>query len=251
MGVVQVLDKASGAPFTDDDVVLTKLAGAQVTSVLRNRQEYAAATRAHKQATAELSSLQKRVRRDSVTSMSLADHVTKQRVLLNFAALAASANDHSSLVSLVYKDAAGVLEATAAALYVLDGSTGRLRAITSSDDVTEPGLGLGEGLAGYVAAHHNPVQWSATSTVASPELHPTEVQHLGVRPVFVLAVPIRDQTGDVVGVLQVRSTPHVALTVVVVYPVLFEGCPWAWWAWVQLRRRNHSAGPGGVHPSRV
>ena len=182
-------------------MVLTKLAGTQITSVLRNREDYQAAIKAHKHASAELTAMQKRVRRESITSINLADQSTKLRVLLNFASLSAAVNDVGSLVTLVCKDAASVLDAHATALYLADSNATRLISITA--DPGDSGIAFGEGIVGHVAVHHAPVQWNA-QTSSSPDLTTAEVQQLGIRPMYVLTVPLRDAHDNVAGVFQVR-----------------------------------------------
>ena len=226
IGVIQVIDKADGG-FSEDDVVLTRLMGSQITAAVRSKAEHEAAIERHRHAVSELAQVQQRARRDSLTSVSLAESVNKLKSMLQFSSLTASVSEKDSLVSLVKNTVSSLLEADAAVLLLRDAATGSFMSLASG--IETPGVPVDEGLCGHVAGSKTVLNWS-TAASTSPDLHPAESKALGIRAAFVLSIPILDTSDDVMAVLEVRCRPA---TVCRIIPT--RECSSPYWFFVPTR----------------
>lgn len=112
--------------------------------------------------------------------------------------------DPDDLFELVLSRATLAVEADRATLYVLDDSTGELVSrFVQGDEVRSIRLKRGQGVAGHVAEHGEPVL--VPDAYADPRFNPEWDLTSGYRTRSIVAVPMKNHVGRTIGVLQVLN----------------------------------------------
>jgi HD-GYP domain-containing protein (c-di-GMP phosphodiesterase class II) len=129
----------------------------------------------------------------------LARRVEKLGSILEVAKALAAERQVGALLARIVEEAARVVEAERCTLFVADRERGELwsKVALGAPEIRVP---LGSGIAGAVAAAGEPVR--SADAYADPRFNPEVDRATGYRTRSILAVPMRNTRGEVVGVLQ-------------------------------------------------
>ncbi len=144
-----------------------------------------------------------------MASLSLARRLAKLQSILEVAKAMTAERHLDRLLALVVDDAAKVAEADRCTLFLVDRERGELwsKVAHGAEAIRIP---LGAGIAGAVAATGTPIR--IEDAYADPRFEPAVDQATGYRTRSVLAVPMRNTRGEVVGVLQALNRSDGAFT---------------------------------------
>eukprot|EP00741_Cyanophora_paradoxa_P007345 tig00001107_g7105.t1 len=189
LGVLEVARRSAARPFGAPEEALLELVAAQAGTALRNALRYEGALRGKRMADELV---------EVVKSLS-------QQL------------DMPSLLEKVRRNAASILNANACVIHLVDAERHELVTVHSSSE--EPGDGrvlneeglveerrpLGEGLAGWVALNGKTLNTSSRSSVAQLKKPGERAWLLTGHFRTLLALPLHDPAGQVIGVIEVRD----------------------------------------------
>ncbi len=134
-----------------------------------------------------------------MSDLALARRLEKLQSILDVARAMTAERRLDRLLALVVDEAAKVAEADRCTLFLVDREAGELwsKVAHGTERIRVP---LGAGIAGAVAATGLPIR--IADAYADPRFHPDVDRATGYRTRTVLAVPMRNTRGEVVGVLQ-------------------------------------------------
>jgi GAF domain-containing protein len=203
VGVIQLINKTHGE-FGPDDETLAKLMATQIAGFVRNLEQFQSASEQHERVSEQLLAVRRELEEQSVASATLQTDRYITKLLLNFAGVAAAVNDLPSLAAIVERHVPHILDGEAAVLYLLDHDTGEMwcagRAGTSVDGGVR--LARGQGFAGYIAQTRDVL--CIANAGDDPRLDVREEARLGIRLGALVAAPIVDTDGTLIGVVEVQ-----------------------------------------------
>ncbi|MBI4866176.1 MAG: GAF domain-containing protein [Candidatus Wallbacteria bacterium] len=172
IGVTQVINKKDGV-FTVDDEQLLGAFSAQAAIALENAQLYERVVAQQRQVES----------------------------LLNVANALSSELDLSTLIQTIMGKACDIMEADRATLFLLDKETGELWSkSTQGGEIKEIRFPKSVGIAGHVATTGEPL--NIEDAYESPLFNPEFDKKTGYRTRTILCMPIRNNSGEVMGVTQ-------------------------------------------------
>ena len=128
----------------------------------------------------------------------------KLRALQDIGAALGSTLDLNELLILVLDRVSQLMEADRSTLYLLDEETGQLWSkVAQGEDIHEIRLELGEGIAGWVAKHGRPL--NIKDAYQDPRFDAEWDRRTGYRTRSILCVPMKNQHGRSIGVVQVLN----------------------------------------------
>ena len=175
VAVMQVLNKRAGV-FTRDDEDLLRTFASQVAIAIRNAEQ-----------------MEQIERRRAVADLLL-------EVMKSFSAEL----DVDALLTTIMARTAEVMQADRATLFLVDRRRGELWSkVVQGAGMTEIRVPLGHGIAGTVAATGEIA--NIADAYADPRFNPEVDRRTGYRTRTILCAPVKDATGEVVGVAQVLN----------------------------------------------
>jgi len=130
----------------------------------------------------------------------LARRVSKLTSVLDVAKAMAAARELDSLLPLIIREAAKVVDADRCTLFILDRDRGELWSKVAQGAASEIRVKLGRGIAGTVAETGSVI--NITDAYQDPRFNRDVDLATGYRTHSILCVPMRDAAGEVTGVLQ-------------------------------------------------
>ncbi len=132
--------------------------------------------------------------------------VNKLNAVLEVAKAMTAAHELDSLLPLILKEAARVVEADRCSLFILDRHRNELWSRVAQGTKREIRLPLGQGIAGSVAQSGTVV--NLKDAYADPRFNRDWDAKNAYRTSSILCVPMRDARGEVTGVLQALNSVH-------------------------------------------
>jgi HD-GYP domain-containing protein (c-di-GMP phosphodiesterase class II) len=130
--------------------------------------------------------------------------VDKLNAVLEVAKAMAAEHNLDTLLPLILREAARVVEADRCSLFILDGTRGELWTRVAQGTTSEIRVPLGQGIAGSVAQSGEVV--NLRDAYQDPRFQRDWDTKNGYRTTSVLCVPMRDTRGEVTGVLQALNS---------------------------------------------
>jgi signal transduction histidine kinase len=133
---------------------------------------------------------------------------TRQFLSMREIAVALGATlDLDALLDLVMRHVTELMDADRSTLYLVDSARDEMWSkVIQGEERLEIRLQLGQGLAGWVGRHGEPL--NIADAYRDPRFHPDVDRRTGYRTRSVLALPVRDARGRVLGVVQVLNKRH-------------------------------------------